>query len=39
VMEGWRRHVVASAQPEKQDSLWAWMKNVVDFRVRRGNVL
>jgi hypothetical protein len=39
VMEGWRRHVVASAQPEQQDSLWSWMKNVVDFRVRRGKVI
>jgi hypothetical protein len=38
-MEGWRRHVVASAAPERQDSLWSWMKNVVDFRVRRGKVL
>jgi hypothetical protein len=39
VMAGWRRHVVASARPEKQDSLWSWMKNVVDFRVRRGKAL
>jgi hypothetical protein len=39
VMEGWRRQVVASAQPERQDSLWSWMKNVVDFRVRRGKVI
>ena len=39
VMAGWRRHVVASARPEQQDSLWSWMKNVVDFRVRRGKVL
>ena len=39
VMQGWRRHRVASAPMEKQDSLWSWMKNVVDFRVRRGNVL
>jgi hypothetical protein len=36
VMEGWRRHMVASGPPERQDSLWSWMKNVVDFRVRRG---
>jgi hypothetical protein len=39
VMQGWRRHVVASAQMEGQDSLWSWMKNVVDFRVRRGKVM
>jgi hypothetical protein len=39
VMEGWRRQVVATAQLERQDSLWSWMKNVVDFRVRRGKVI
>ena len=39
VMEGWRRHQRASVSPEKQDSLWSWMKNVVDFRVRRGKVI
>jgi hypothetical protein len=36
VMQGWRRHMVASAPLERQDSLWSWMENVVDFRVRRG---
>lgn len=39
VMQGWRRHMVASAPMERQDSLWSWMKNVVDFRVRRGKAL
>ncbi|MGH7509119.1 MAG: hypothetical protein ACREMZ_06585 [Gemmatimonadales bacterium] len=39
VMQGWRRHMLASTPPERQDSLWSWMKNVVDFRVRRGSVL
>lgn len=39
VMAGWRRHVVSSVRPEQQDSLWSWMKNVVDFRVRRGKVI
>lgn len=39
VMEGWRRQMVASASPEQQDSLWSWMKNVVDFRVRQGKML
>ncbi|HET6797152.1 MAG TPA: hypothetical protein VFH40_08340 [Gemmatimonadales bacterium] len=39
VMEGWRRHVVASGPPERQDSLWSWMKNIVDFRVRRGKAI
>jgi hypothetical protein len=36
VMRGWRRHMVASKPMERQDSLWSWMENVVDFRVRRG---
>jgi hypothetical protein len=39
VMQGWRRHMVASAPMERQDSLWSWMKNVVDFRVRRGKAM
>jgi hypothetical protein len=39
VMQGWRRHVKASVRPEQQDSLWSWMKNVVDFRVRRGKAI
>jgi hypothetical protein len=39
VMQGWRRHMLATGPMERQDSLWSWMKNVVDFRVRRGNVL
>jgi hypothetical protein len=30
---------VTSAPMERQDSLWSWMKNVVDFRVRRGKAL
>ncbi len=39
VMQGWRRHLLASAPPEQQDSLWSWMKQVVDFRVKRERVL
>jgi hypothetical protein len=39
VMAGWRRHMVAGIRPEQQDSLWSWMKNVVDFRVRRGKAI
>jgi hypothetical protein len=39
VMAGWRRHMVAGTRPEQQDSLWSWMKNVVDFRVRRGKAI
>jgi hypothetical protein len=39
VMAGWRRHFVSTARPEQQDSLWSWMKEIVDFRVRRGKVI
>lgn len=39
VMQGWRRHVVAGAPPEAQDSLWSWTEKIVDFRVRRARVL
>jgi len=38
-MEGWGRHVNAGAPPEQQDSLWSWMTEIVDFRVRRGKIL
>ena len=38
-MEGWARHVSAGAPPEQQDSLWSWMSEIVDFRVRRGRIL
>jgi hypothetical protein len=36
VMRGWRRHFVAGAPPERQDSLWSWVTSIVDMRVRRG---
>ena len=39
VMLGWRRHADASVPIEAQDSLWSWMSNIVDFRVRRGRIL
>jgi len=39
VMEGWRRHFIPTGRPEQQDSLWSWMQNVVDFRVRRGQII
>ena len=39
VMDGWRRQFVPTARPEQQDSLWSWMQNVVDFRVRRGKMI
>jgi hypothetical protein len=39
VMLGWRRHSNAAVPVDARDSLWSWMSNVVDFRVRRGKVL
>jgi hypothetical protein len=39
VMQGWRRHLIADALPEQQDSVWSWMQQIVDFRVRRGRIL
>lgn len=39
VMRGWRRHVVGGVPMERQDSLWSWMQNIVDVRVRRERVL
>lgn len=39
VMLGWRRHVRAEVAPAEQDSLWSWVGNLVDFRVRRGRIL
>ena len=39
VMKGWRRHLVEGVPMEKQDSLWSWVANVVDVRVRRERVL
>jgi hypothetical protein len=39
VMAGWGRHEVQGLAMEKQDSLWSWTQQIVDFRVRRGKVL
>ena len=39
VMNGWHRHEVAGVAMEKQDSLWSWTQQIVDFRVRRGKIL
>ncbi len=39
VMKGWRRHQVEGVPMQKQDSLWSWVQNVVDVRVRRERVL
>ena len=39
VMAGWHRHEVAGVAMERQDSLWSWTQQIVDFRVRRGKIL
>jgi hypothetical protein len=39
VMMGWERHNIPGVPAEAQDSLWSWVGNIVDFRVRRGRVL
>jgi hypothetical protein len=39
VMAGWRRHEVAGVPLDRQDSLWSWTQQIVDFRVRRGKIL
>ena len=39
VMKGWRRHIAAGLPVEQQDSLWSWVRGVVDVRVRRDRVL
>src|SRR3989442_1466219 len=39
VMVGWHRHEVQGVAMERQDSLWSWTQQIVDFRVRRGKLL
>jgi hypothetical protein len=39
VMRGWRRHMVDGVPMQRQDSLWSWVRNVVDVRVAREKVL
>jgi hypothetical protein len=36
VMAGWRAQVTAGAEPLRQHRLWKWVKDNVDYRVRRG---
>jgi len=36
VMRGWRSQMRPEAQPAEQDRLWEWVRENVDFRVRRG---
>jgi len=39
IMRGWRRHQIAGVPLAQQDSLLSWMRQIVDFRVRRGKIL
>jgi hypothetical protein len=39
VMSTWRRHYRQGAPPEAQDTLWKWINDNVDFRVRSVGVL
>src|SRR2546421_670597 len=34
VMMGWRAHVKPDADPARQDRLWRWVRETVDYRVR-----
>jgi hypothetical protein len=36
VMKGWRAQVKPDASPADQDRLWKWVKDNIDYRVRRG---
>ncbi len=38
VMAGWRRQVDPALPPERQDNLWRWVRDNVDFRVRAGRI-
>jgi hypothetical protein len=39
VMNTWRKHLNPNAPPDRQDALWKWMHDNVDFRVRSVGVL
>jgi hypothetical protein len=39
VMAGWRAQLKPELPPERQDALWDWVNDNVDFRVRRSRVL
>jgi len=36
VMKGWRGQMKPDADLAGQDRLWKWVKDNVDYRVRRG---
>jgi hypothetical protein len=38
VMVGWRRQVHEGVPLERQDDLWKWIQDNVDFRVRTGKL-
>jgi hypothetical protein len=38
VMVGWHRQMRSDLPPERQDELWKWVQDNVDFRVRAGNL-
>ncbi|HYT03699.1 MAG TPA: hypothetical protein VEM13_02305 [Gemmatimonadales bacterium] len=38
VMAGWHRQVKPGIQLERQDDLWKWVRDNVDFRARAGNL-
>jgi hypothetical protein len=38
VMVGWHRQMLADQPLERQDSLWKWVSDNVDFRIRAGNL-
>jgi hypothetical protein len=35
VMAGWTEQLQKKARPEEEDLLWKWVRDIVDFRVRR----
>ena len=38
VMEGWKEQMQPGVELSKQDKFWRWVKDNVDFRVRRRNL-
>jgi len=39
IMEGWKQHLDPALPVEKQDELWRWVKDNIDYRVRRSSSL
>jgi len=38
VMTGWQHQVTPDVEPPKQDRLWKWVQDTVDFRVRSSKI-